>query len=274
MEATRTATLLNHLPEYTYLNTLPAITYLLFASHFQIPGKLWTLETFGLFGISVCSAPAKDTEAQSESQHTLHYTFKKDHSPHLKKFTTVVIEFAFNKHLLFKHHLCVRQFRNRRSDRDRRYRMSASDPFQELVDTLKRILTRSAQPLPASTPTPVTSAISSSSPVMFASPMARPTDSTPAPAIVTPPNHQPEARDQPEAMLTDMFRLTPAERRRRLTRGLSVLWRRGSSYPDMHPSPTKAMGEWYPAVYIYICVCVCVCMYVYTYVYVCMCICV
>ncbi len=112
MEATRTATLLNHLPEYTYLNTLPAITYLLFASHFQIPGKLWTLETFGLFGISVCSAPAKDTEAQSESQHTLHYTFKKDHSPHLKKFTTVVIEFAFNKHLLFKHHLCVRQFRN------------------------------------------------------------------------------------------------------------------------------------------------------------------
>ncbi len=36
----------------------------------------------------------------------------------------------------------------------------------------------------------------------------RPTDSTPAPAIVTPPNHQPEARDQPEAMLTDMFRLT------------------------------------------------------------------
>ncbi len=101
--ATRTATLLNHLPEYTYLNTLPAITYLLFASHFQIPGKLWTLETFGLFGISVCSAPAKDTEAQSESQHTLHYTFKKDQSPHLKKFTTVVIEFAFNKHLLFKH---------------------------------------------------------------------------------------------------------------------------------------------------------------------------
>ncbi len=174
MEATRTATLLNHLPEYTYLNTLPAITYLLFASHFQIPGKLWTLETFGLFGISVCSAPAKDTEAQSESQHTLHYTFKKDHSPHLKKFTTVVIEFAFNKHLLFKHHLCVRQFRNRRSDRDS-YRMSASDPFQELVDTLKRILTRSASPpLPASTPTPVTSAISSSSPVMFASPMARP----------------------------------------------------------------------------------------------------
>ncbi len=77
VEATRTATLLNHLPEYTYLNTLPAITYLLFASHFQIPGKLWTLETFGLFGISVCSAPAKDTEAQSESQHTLHYTFKK-----------------------------------------------------------------------------------------------------------------------------------------------------------------------------------------------------
>ncbi len=111
-----------------------------------------------LFGISVCSAPAKDTEAQSESQHTLHYTFKKDHSPHLKKFTTVVIEFAFNKHLLFKHHLCVRQFRNRRSDRDS-YRMSASDPFQELVDTLKRILTRSASPpLPASTPTPVTSA--------------------------------------------------------------------------------------------------------------------
>ncbi len=50
----------------------------------------------------------------------------------------------------------------------------------------------------------------------------RPTDSTPAPAIVTPPNHQPEARDQPEAMLTDMFRLTPAERRRRLTRGLCL----------------------------------------------------
>ncbi len=142
----RYATLLNHLPEYTYLNTLPAITYLLFASHFQIPGKLWTLETFGLFGISVCSAPAKDTEAQSESQHTLHYVQERPppHS-HLKKFTTVVTEFAFNKHLLFKHHLCVRQFRNRRSDQDS-YRMSASDPFQELVDTLKRILTRSASP--------------------------------------------------------------------------------------------------------------------------------
>ncbi len=53
--------------------------------------------------------------------------------------------------------------------------MSASDPFQELVDTLKRILTRSASPpLPASIFTPVTSAINSSSPVMFASPMARP----------------------------------------------------------------------------------------------------
>ncbi len=53
--------------------------------------------------------------------------------------------------------------------------MSAADPFQELVDTLKRILTRSpSPPLPASTSTPVTSAINSSSPVMFASPMARP----------------------------------------------------------------------------------------------------
>ncbi len=51
----------------------------------------------------------------------------------------------------------------------------SADPFQELVDTLKRILTRSASPpLPASISTPVTSAINSSSPVMFASPMARP----------------------------------------------------------------------------------------------------
>ncbi len=51
---------------------------------------------------------------------------------------------------------------------------------------------------------------------------ACPSDSTSATAIVTPPNHQPEARDPPEAMQTDMFRLTPAERQRRMTRGLCL----------------------------------------------------
>ncbi len=59
VDATRTTTPLKNLAEYTSLNTLPAYTHHLFASHYQRPGKLWTLETFRLFGIPVCSAPAK-----------------------------------------------------------------------------------------------------------------------------------------------------------------------------------------------------------------------
>ncbi len=76
--------------EYTNLNALPAYTYHLFASRYQIPGLLWTLETHGLSGIPVRHKPAKIQRQQSESQRTLHYTSKKDHSPHLKTTITVV----------------------------------------------------------------------------------------------------------------------------------------------------------------------------------------
>ncbi len=111
----------------------------------------------------------------------------------------------------------------------------------------------------------------------------RPTDSTPAPAIVTPPNHQPEARDQPEAMLTDMFRLTPAERRRRLTRGLCLYC--GGEDHRIQTCILRPPRLWVsgiqPCIYIYVCVCVCmcihmymyVCVYVYIYIYMCMCVC-
>ncbi len=110
----------------------------------------------------------------------------------------------------------------------------------------------------------------------------RPTDSTPAPAIVTPPNHQPEARDQPEAMLTDMFRLTPAERRRRLTRGLCLYC--GGEDHRIQTCILRPPRLWVsgiqPCIYIYVCVCVyvcvyiCICMYVYMYIYIYICVCV
>ncbi len=56
------------------------------------------------------------------------------------------------------------------------YRMSSSDPFQELVDTLKRVLLHpSSSPVcPAPAPPQPSTTPSTSSPIVFASPMARP----------------------------------------------------------------------------------------------------
>ncbi len=62
-------------------------------------------------------------------------------------------------------------FLNRRPDLHRRNRMSHPDPFQELVDSLRRVL----RPAPPPTP-PITSVTTTttSSPVVISSPMAKP----------------------------------------------------------------------------------------------------
>ncbi len=54
--------------------------------------------------------------------------------------------------------------------------MSSSDPFQELVDSLKRVLLHPSSPpvCPAPTPPLPITTPSTSSPIVFASPMARP----------------------------------------------------------------------------------------------------
>ncbi len=97
--------------EYTNLNALPAYTYHLFASRYQIPGLLWTLETHGLSGIPVRHKPAK-IQRHSQNPSALS-TILPRKTTHLtwRLLSLLSPRILVNKLTVFNTHLCVRQFR-------------------------------------------------------------------------------------------------------------------------------------------------------------------
>ncbi len=112
VDTTRTEILQQLLAEYTNLNSLPVYTHLLF--YLSLPDTWIAVDPWNSRALWVpCSSRScQDTEAQSESQRTLLNTSKKDHLPHSKTITSVIIDYSCNKHSLFNTYLCVRQFRN------------------------------------------------------------------------------------------------------------------------------------------------------------------
>ncbi len=91
VDISRTATLQHMLVEYTYLKTLPVYTYHL--SYLSLPDTCTALYSRDsrAFQDSCPPRTCQETEAQSESQLTIHNTSKKGYLPHSKTITTVVL---------------------------------------------------------------------------------------------------------------------------------------------------------------------------------------
>ncbi len=108
-----------------------------------------------------------------------HLQYKPQKSPtHLKSpLHNPVKPILFNKRLCAFTYLCVRQHMLQKiGPHLPTNRMSSPDPFQELVDSLKKVLLHPPSPTvcPAPAPPPTSTTTSTPSPIVFASPMARP----------------------------------------------------------------------------------------------------
>ncbi len=84
-------------------------------SHHQIPVHLWTLKTRRLSRIPIRHEPAKG-QRHNQNPSTLSTIHLESHLPHAKTLTTVVSPYPVNKLTVYYTHLCVWQFRYRRSD--------------------------------------------------------------------------------------------------------------------------------------------------------------